>query len=74
MRARPQERQRLVSPSVPGLLLQHLADPSLPTGTTLEGLAWLQGQLRPVLNNRRTGRVCFYTECGFISREGTLRS
>ena len=39
--------------NVPGLL-QHLADPSLPEGTTLEGLAQPQGHLRPVLNGLRT--------------------
>ena len=35
--------------NVPGLL-QHLADPPLPRGTTLGGLAQPQGHLRPVLN------------------------
>ena len=39
--------------NVPGLL-QHLADPSLPDGTTLEGLAQPQGHLKPVLNRLRT--------------------
>ena len=35
--------------NVPGLL-QHLADPPLPRGTTLGGLAQPQGHLRPVSN------------------------
>ena len=35
--------------NVPGLL-QHLADPPFPRGTTLGGLAQPQGHLRPVLN------------------------
>ena len=39
-------------------LLQHLADPSLPEGTTLEGLAQPQGHLRPVLNGLRTDCSC----------------
>ena len=39
--------------NVPGLL-QHLADPSLQAGTTLEGPAQPQGHLRPVLNGLRT--------------------
>ena len=40
--------------NVPGLL-QHLADPPLPRGTTLGGLAQPQGHLRPVLNGQSTG-------------------
>ena len=39
--------------NVPGLL-QHLADPPLPRGTTLGGLAQPQGHLRPVLNGLST--------------------
>ena len=39
---------------VPGLL-QHLADPPLPRGTTLGGLAQPQGHLRPVLKGQSTG-------------------
>ena len=39
--------------NVPGLL-QHLADPPFPRGTTLGGLAQPQGHLRPVLNGLST--------------------
>ena len=39
--------------NVPGLL-QHLADPPLPRGTTLGGLAQPQGHLGPVLNGLST--------------------
>ena len=46
-------RPRLKPLNVPGLL-QHLADPSLQAGTTLEGPAQPQGHLRPVLNGLRT--------------------
>ena len=42
--------------NVPGLL-QHLADPPLPRGTTLGGLAQPQGHLRPVLNG--LSKHCF---------------
>ena len=35
-------------------LLQHLADPPLPRGTTLGGVAQPQGHLRPVLNGLST--------------------
>ena len=41
-------------PSMPGPVHQHLADPSLPAGTTLEGLAQSRGHLRPVLHMPRT--------------------
>ena len=44
---------RLKPLNVPGLL-QHLADPSLQAGTTLEGPAQPQGHLRPDLNGLRT--------------------
>ena len=45
---------RLMFLNVPGLMRQHLADPSLPAGTTLEGLAQSRSHLRPVLNVMRT--------------------
>ena len=46
------EREQMLQHQL--LQLQHLADPSLPKGTTLGGLAQPQGHLRPVLNGLRT--------------------
>ena len=40
---------------MPGLVHQHLADPSLPAGTTLEGLTLPRNHPRPVLDVLRTG-------------------
>ena len=44
-RPRPKDQAAVKALNVPGLL-QHLADPSLPEGTTLEGLA--QPQLKAI--------------------------
>ena len=43
-------RHRLMFLNVPGLVRQHLADPSLPAGTTLEGLTLPRNHPRPVLD------------------------
>ena len=47
-------RHRLMFLNVPGLVCQHLADPSLPAGTTLEGLTLPRNHPRPVLDVLRT--------------------
>ena len=49
LRGLDQRTRSVLKLNVPGLL-QHLADPPLPRGTTLGGLAQPQGHLRPVLN------------------------
>ena len=53
-RARPRDQATVTVLKRVNPVHQHPTDPSLPAGTTLEGLAQSQGHLRPVLNMPRT--------------------